>query len=76
MFVKLMSFNIMNTIGFFSGMFSHMFAEKVKFCCNFTSVTDILKLTFHLFRLASRVMWRLGCMDSSVYLHKLWGLEA
>ena len=43
-----MSFNIMNTIGFFSGMFSHMFAEKVKFCCNFTSVTDILKFNISL----------------------------
>ena len=42
MFVKLMSFYFMNSIAVFSVMFSHIFAEKINFCCNFRSVTHTL----------------------------------
>ena len=48
MFVKLMSFYLMNTIAVFSVMFSHIFAEKINFCCNFRSVTHTLKLNVSL----------------------------
>ena len=44
MFVKLMSFNFMNSIAVLSVMFSHIFAEQINFCCNFRNVTYILKL--------------------------------
>ena len=48
MFVKLMSFYFMNSIAVFSAMFSHIFAEKVNFCCNLRSVTHTLKLNVSL----------------------------
>ena len=48
MFVKLMSFYFMNSIAVFSVMFSHIFAEKINFCCNFRSVTHILKFNVSL----------------------------
>ena len=48
MFVKLMSFYFMNSIAVFGVMFSHVFAEKINFCCNFRSVTQILKLNVSL----------------------------
>ena len=48
MFVKLMSFYFVNLIAVFSVMFSHIFAEKIHFCCNFRSVTHILKLNVSL----------------------------
>ena len=73
MFVKLMSFYSMNSIAVFSVMFSHIFAEKINFCCNFKSVTRTLKLNVSLVCLASRVMRRLGLMDSSVCSHILCG---
>ena len=44
MFVKLMSFYSMKSIVVFSVMFSHIFVEKINFCCNSRSVTHILKL--------------------------------
>ena len=73
MFVKLMSFYFMNSIAVFSVMFSHIFAEKINFCCNFRSVTHTLKLNVSL--VSPRVMRRLGLMDSSVSSHILYGLE-
>ena len=48
MFVELMSFYFMNSIAAFSVMFSHIFAEKINFCCNFRSVTHFLKLNVSL----------------------------
>ena len=48
MFVKLVSFYCMNPIAIFSVMFSHIFAEKINFCCNFRSVTHTLKLNVSL----------------------------
>ena len=48
MFVKFMSFYFMNSIAVLSVMFSHIFAEKINFCCNFRSVTHILKLNVSL----------------------------
>ena len=48
MFVKLMSFYVMNSIAVLSVMFSHIFAEKINFCCNFRRVTHILKLNVSL----------------------------
>ena len=44
MFVKLISFYFMNSIAVLSVMFSHIFAEKINFCCKFRSVTHTLKL--------------------------------
>ena len=38
----------MNSIAVFSVMFSHIFAEKINICCNFRSVTHILKLNVSL----------------------------
>ena len=62
MFVKLMSFNSMNSIAVFSVMFSHMFAEKIHFCCNFRSVTHILKLNVSLVVWCGVVWWGgVGC---------------
>ena len=54
MFVKLMSFYFMNSIAVFSVMFSHIFAEKIIFCCNCRSVTHILKLNVSL--VSSRIL--------------------
>ena len=48
MFVKLMSFYFMNSIAVFSVMFSHIFVQKIAFCCNFRSVTHTLKLNVSL----------------------------
>ena len=48
MFVKLLSFYFMNPIALFNVMFSHIFAEKINFCCNFRSVTHTLKLNVSL----------------------------
>ena len=48
MFVKLMSFYFMNSIAVLSVMFSHIFAEKINFCCNIRSVTLTLKLNVSL----------------------------
>ena len=48
MFVKLVSFYFMNSIAVFSVMFSHIFAEKIHFCCNFRIVTHIFKLNVSL----------------------------
>ena len=48
MFVKLVSFYYMNSIAVLSFMFSHIFTEKISFCCNFRSVTHILKMNVSL----------------------------
>ena len=48
MFVKLMSFYFMNSIAVFSVMISHIFTERINFCCNFRSVTHTLKLNVSL----------------------------
>ena len=48
MFVKLMSFYFLNSIDVLSVMFSHIFAEKINYCCNFRNVTHILKLNVSL----------------------------
>ena len=44
MFVKVLSFYFMNSIAVFNVMFSHIFAEKINFCCNFRSVTHTCTL--------------------------------
>ena len=59
MFAKLMSFYFMNSIGVFSVMFSHIFAEKINFCCNFRSVTHTLKLNVRISRNAETRMYGL-----------------
>ena len=48
MCVELMSFYFMNTIAVFSVTFSHIFDEKINFCCNFRSVTYIFELNVSL----------------------------
>ena len=48
MSVTLMSFYFMNSIAVLSVMFSHIFAEKIIFCCNLRSVTRSLKLNVSL----------------------------
>ena len=73
MFVKLMSFYFMNSIAVFSVTFSHIFAEKINFCCNFRSVTHTLKLNVSLVvprisRNADTRMYGLACM----FAHMMW----
>ena len=67
MFVKMISFYFMNSIADFSVMFSHIFAEKITFCCNFSSVTHTIKLNVSLVsprisRNAETRMYGLVCM--------------
>ena len=52
----------MNSIAVLSVMFSHIFTEKINFCCNFRSVTHILKLN------VSLVSPRISCnAETTVY---------
>ena len=48
MLVKLISFYFMSSIAVLGVMFSHIFAEKIKFSCNLRSVTHISKLNVSL----------------------------
>ena len=71
MFVELMSFYFMNSIAVFSILFSHIFAEKINFCCNFRSVTHTLKLNVSLVsprisRNAETRMYALVCMFAHI----------
>ena len=71
MFVKLMSFYSMNSIAVFSVIFSHIFVEKIKFCCNFRSVTHSLKLNVSLVsprisRNAETMINGLACMFAHI----------
>ena len=71
MFVKLVSFYFMNSIAVLSAIFSHIFAEKISFCCNFRSVTHISKLNVSLVspRISRNVETRingLNCMFAHI----------
>ena len=71
MFVKLMSFYFMNSIDVFRVMFSHIFAEKINFCCNFRNVTHTLKVNVALVlpRIpcnAETRIYRLVCMFAHI----------
>ena len=76
MFVKLVSFYFMNSIAVLSVMFSQIFADIINFCCNFRSVTHILKLNVSLFssRISCNVetcVYGLVCM----FAHRRMGLH-
>ena len=66
-----MSFYFMNSIAVFSVMFSHIFAEKINFCCKFRSVTHTLKLNVsfvspRISRNAETRMYGLVCMFAHI----------